>query len=516
MKSNNQIAMAQNKLLTKKTQLDINPLERIAKGAGISLVGLVFAKALNYIYKFIVSRTGAEAYGTFSLAMAIFSFLSMFAVLGLSSGIVRYIAMFSAKKELKNISGTILSSLRITGTSSAIIAIMLFLSADYLANIFHAPNLALALRIFAIALPFDAITQIFYSALIGFKRIRYYTYSLQIIAPTTKVVLAVLLIFLGYRLYAIVGSTILSIMITFIITAYFLEAKVHSFLKNWNRAPSFEIGLLKYSLPLALSGFVFALMSWTDTIILGYFKDIVSVGIYNVAVPTAQLLYIIPSAFSTLFAPILTEAYRLGDKRNMQRIYSAVTRWNVYFNVPLLFIMVLFSPSIISLFFGTEYVSGYVAAGILSFAVITNSITVPATWVLITLGKTKTLLCITLASAIANIILNILLIPKFGLEGAAFATLVSSVFLCILTVWIAWKHSGLNPFSKSMVKPVMSAALAIYLIYAISNYIPSRSAAALAAFSAVYFAAYATTMFVLNAVEKEDKELIGNFKRKLF
>ncbi len=493
-----------------------NSLERIAKGAGISFIGLIFAKGLNYLYRFIISRTGPEAYGTFSLAMAIIGFASMIAILGLSAGTIRYVALYAAKKDLEKTRGIILSSLKITSITSILISIGLFLTAGYIADIFHTPGLALALRILAIAIPFDALTQIFYSALLGLKRIRYYSYSQQIISPSIKIVSALILIFLGYRLYAIIGSTIISIVFTFFITLYFLEAKAHSFLKSRHNYYSFEWALLKCSIPIALSSFIFILMSWTDTIFLGYFKDVVAVGIYNVAVPTAQLLYIMPSAFGTLFGPILTDAYSSGNKKKIERIYKAVTRWNISFSTPLLFILVLFSPSIINVFFGKEYVSGYIATQILSISVVMSSITLPASWVLITFGKTRALLYITAASAVINIILNILFIPAFGLEGAAFATLISSVLLCILSIRAAQKYSGVNPISKSMIKPIISAIIAVYAIYQLSDLVISRSITALIVFSIIYFTIYATIMILFRAIESEDIALLKSFKRKLF
>ncbi len=490
-------------------------LKRLAKGAGISLVGLVFAKVLNYGYRFLISRTGPEAYGTFSLAMAIIGFASMIAVLGLSSGVVRYVALYTAKNDVEKARGAILSSLRITGVTSILISIAVFLTAGYFAEVFHTPNLALALRIFAISIPFDALTQIFYSILLGLKRIRYYTYAQQIIPPSIKIFSALILMFLGYQLYAIIGSTIISIIFTFFITLYFLEVKAYPFLKNRHNFYSLEKELFRYSIPLAFSAFIFILMSWTDTIFLGYFKDTVAVGIYNVAVPTAQLLYIIPNAFGALFSPVLTDAYSSGNKKRMETIYKAITRWNTYFNVPLLLLLVLFSPSIINIFFGAEYVSGHTAAGILSFSVFVSSISLSAMWVLTTMKRTRYVLHSTVASAIINVILNILLIPAFGLEGAAIATLISSVVITLLYVTGVRKYSGITPFSKNMVKPVVSSVLSIFIIYFVSSYIISRSIVILMMFSIMYLIIYVAFMLAFHGIEDEDKKLINAFKSKL-
>ena len=83
----------------------------------------------------------------------------------------------------------------------------------------------------------------------------------------------------------------------------------------------FKAKILSYSLPLMLSGILISITTWTDTLMIGHFRQASEVGIYNAALPTAQLIYMIPYVFMVLFLPVLTELYAKGKTEVLEGFF---------------------------------------------------------------------------------------------------------------------------------------------------------------------------------------------------
>ena len=102
-------------------------LKKIARGAGITMVGTVIGLLFGFIARLIIARYGLEAnYGIFSLALVVLTFATMLACLGLQQGATRYIAYFRGKEETAKARGTIAVSLQLATAASIIILISRF------------------------------------------------------------------------------------------------------------------------------------------------------------------------------------------------------------------------------------------------------------------------------------------------------------------------------------------------------------------------------------------------------
>jgi O-antigen/teichoic acid export membrane protein len=130
-------------------------LKKVARGTGIAIVGIASGLLFNFVAKLIIARYGLEAnYGMFSLALAILTVAMMLACLGLHLGATRYIAYFRARGDIAKVRGTISFPLQVVTIASLAIGIALFFSAEAIAiNIFHTPQLAQFIKIFAIGTP---------------------------------------------------------------------------------------------------------------------------------------------------------------------------------------------------------------------------------------------------------------------------------------------------------------------------------------------------------------------------
>ncbi len=175
-------------------------------------------------------------------------------------------------------------------------------------------------------------------------------------------------------------------------------------------------------------------MQWTDTIMLGMFRTEKEVGIYNVALKLAALTSITLFAINTIAAPKFAEFWGRRDIKGLGRVAQQSTKLIFWTSFPILLSFWLF-PSYILSVFGSEFKAGVIALMILTFGQFVNAISGSVGYILQMTEKQKIFQNIILIATVINIILNAILIPKFGINGAAFASMVSLVFWNLTSVF---------------------------------------------------------------------------------
>lgn len=101
--------------------------------------------------------------------------------------------------------------------------------------------------------------------------------------------------------------------------------------------------LLRFSYPLMFVTILRTLMHWMDILMLGYFTDTTTVGLYHPAARTAGLLRTVLLAFMGIFAPMMSDYHRQGDVGEMGKLYKLIVRWIVSLSLPLAIIIIIYS-----------------------------------------------------------------------------------------------------------------------------------------------------------------------------
>src|SRR3989344_5650328 len=153
----------------------------IAKSANIVFIGMILSKILGFLYRAIIARMGVSEYGVISLGLAITSFLITISLMGLDFGVLRYVSLYSEKNNHKKAEKAISTATLISGTLSIILAIIIFVYASYLADLFNNKDIEIVLKIMAFVLPFDVLRIIFFSALKSLKKAEYEVFGKSII-----------------------------------------------------------------------------------------------------------------------------------------------------------------------------------------------------------------------------------------------------------------------------------------------------------------------------------------------
>ena len=197
---------------------------------------------------------------------------------------------------------------------------------------------------------------------------------------------------------------------------------------------NFELSkkLLLLSWPLILSSVFLYIYLRIDQVMLGLILTEYEVGVYSVAVKLSEISYFLPTAVSISLFPIL-----IKSRKVLREIYYERLQKMFYFFTwfPLLIIIpiFIFSNDLILFFYGPDYLSAGVTLSILIWALLAISIRV-ATDNYLNSKKLYTLTFYSsLIGAITNIIFNLILIPLYGINGAAIATVISYFFVAYVS-----------------------------------------------------------------------------------
>jgi len=491
--------------------------KKIARGAWLIFLGLFISKLLGYVYRLIIAKAGTENYGLFSLGLSIYTFILTLAILGINTGAMRFISYYRGKKDAEKEKGTIYSAAKIVFISSLFLALILGFSSNFLANnVFKKEGLGIILLIFAFVLPFNALSELASGVARSYKKIEYEIFSKNLIENIAKILLTLLFLYLGMNLLGIAIAFNLaiiisaSILIFLVIKRIVIKLKVGKIIENYSE-------ILKISWPLAFVGIINLFLTITDTIMLGFFRTSSEIGIYNAAVPTAQLLFIIPFAFLGLFIPVLTGLYAEKKEKDFSLTYNNSNKFITLMNVPIWLFMFVFASSVLLILFGKPYEEGKYALMILSsgmFFSYTFSSTSRA--LLTVIGKTRFILYTLLISGALNFLLNLYTVPKYGIEGAALST-AFSLFTLTLLFWIYGKiYAGISPLSWTQIKIFSIGIVSIAVTYFATYSFEITNIWDLLLVGIAFMIIYFVLLLLSRCINKDDFNMIKSLIKKPF
>lgn len=488
--------------------------KQIAKGGGISSTGRLVGKGINFLFHLLLARVlGASAYGLYALGYNVLGISHTFSMLGLHNGIVRFGSMYRGKADKSRLKGTLLSALAISLGSSFVTAILLFFFADLIAtSVFNKLGLAKVLQLFAFSLPFYVLMAVAsYTARI-FRRMEYDVGVQRIFHPLTNLIIVGMSFLLGYRLLGAIYGFLISSILSAILGLYLLWKIFPELISDLK--PKYELrSLLPYSLTVLLVGFSQLLLIRTDRIMLGIFGLARDVGIYNAAAITAFQATLFLVSFNAIFSPIIANLYNQGCIDHLGNLLKITTKWVFGLTLPVFLVFVLFSKQIMGLF-GSEFTIGQSVLISLGAAQLINASSGSVGLILIMTGFQKIELINSVILGGLNIFLNILLIPTYGILGAALATGLSIVLINLARLLEIYHLYKIHPYKLSYWKPIMAGLVAVISWIVIRNLVEFNDwlwPAGVALFGLFY-----ALVFILFKLDGEDKVVLQAVKRRMF
>ncbi len=397
--------------------------QTVAKNTFWLFFGQLTGRALRAGIVIYAARVlGAEHWGAFSYALGVAAFLTIFSDIGINALITKEA---SRNPELKDRYLATAFWVKLALLTFCVVGVIIAL--PYLTNI---PEAASLMPILLLVFAFDTLRDLGSALCRALEKMEV---EAGLVVFTNFAIVALGFIFLiMYRsTAALAWAYATGSAIGFIATGIALREHYGNILKNFSRR--LIVPILATAWPFGLMGLMGAIMLNTDIIMLGWLRSATEVGYYSAAQKLILLSYVFPQLIATSIFPPLARAAATGGllaKNLLEKSVAFVT----LVAIPIVAVGIIFATPIITLVFGTAY-----APAIRTFQLLLATILIvyPATLLgnaIFAYDKQKSFLTFVLVAIFGNAVFNLLLIPSYGIEGAATATIITQLITNAL-IW---------------------------------------------------------------------------------
>jgi O-antigen/teichoic acid export membrane protein len=423
-------------LIDIKTITQNSHIRELISGTSITFIFRLFSLVAGFFFYFIVGHFyGVEALGIWALAQTVLFVLSVLGRFGLDAANLRFVSNYAAQNKMDVVKEIYTKSITIVIPISILLSLLLFIFASDLAeHLFHKTILTSAFQINALALVPLIILMLHAEALRGLKKIFAYGFMRNI-----SIFLIASLIIVFFKLFnqtlnafepVVAYAVAISAVALVSVVLWLKFSNIFSYTRS--RGVRYKT-IFAVSFPLLLTGSIFLFVKWTDTLMLGVIRTESDVGIYNVCFKIASLAHIPLIAVNSIAAPKFSELSGKNDLINLRMIVRQSTRFIFFLSLPILLPLVIF-PTFFLNIFGTGFGIGKNTLLILVISQFLNAVSGSVGIILNMTGKQKIFQNIILSAAVLNIVLNLILIPRYGIEGAALSSAISMVYWNALSI----------------------------------------------------------------------------------
>lgn len=405
--------------------------------SGINFIFRIIGLGASFLTSIIITRLfGVGVFGNYSLVFAISQIVAILFTLGIPNTLIKIIGnhnfshLQSKKLLLKGLKGALCIS---------IIPILFFyFGTDFLAEtIFHNTDLRSYFLIVTFTLPLFIVHEIFLYFLIATKNFMKYNLFMFVIPNILLILFLILFYHNGFQnqfTFLAFGLATLMTIISEAITIFELKPQKQTISISTKQ-------LIKTASPLLFSGLFLYLLNYTNVIMLGLMTNENQVGIYNIAYKVGSIGFLVIVSVSTIITPKMAELYGLGEIEELKKLTHNATRLIALLSIPITLILIVFSKYILS-YWGSSIEAGSTTLIIVSIGVLFSAIAGNVDQILNMTDNQKILRNITIFSFLFNLILSYILIPLYGIEGAAIASLITNIAINLLCIYFIKKKLG--------------------------------------------------------------------------
>ncbi len=433
-------------------------VDSLGRGTATLVVGTILLLLLNFVSRVAVARHLSVAeFGDFNLGLSFAGLLSLVALLGLHQAVARTIAESpDPTVRLKLIRWTAVVTVAAAITTS----VAIYLLAGSIAWIFDRSSpgtLTVVFQMFSVTVGLTLLCTFIASIFQGFEDTFPNAILNQGVQPAAFLVFVFLLFAYHLELTAALIAWVASNIVTFGGLLIYAWLRLERHLPPVMPAAELPPGLWILSLSLWGVTTLTYVTGYADTLILGAFRPTSDVGIYSALMTLARLILVAAGSVTYIFMPV---AARLSGSRNYDAIrttYVTAGRWVLIFTVPMFLVFGLLSNDSLIAVFGKAYSPGAEALIVVSGCALASVAFGPVNAALAGMAMTRPLLFATAVSAISNIALSLLLIPPYGLMGAAIAWSVARVAYPAAGALALHQTHRIGPLHRTFVVPLVGS-----------------------------------------------------------
>lgn len=421
---------------------------------------------------YIVGKLGVDGYGILSIVGVITGYLA-FLDLGLGRGLVKYISEYNAEGDVVRMEKTLGTAIIIYTFIGIAGALLIVCLAGVLAkNLFKIPaNLQevsqIVFYLSAIGFLINMPSSVFGSIPVALQQIHLASAANAAI-NSAQTFMAVALLFSGFGLKEVV---LLNLVMSVVGMFVYINIS-RRLLPQLRFKPVFDFGvfrvLFRYGSYVSFSSIMSTLSAYLDKFLIGLFQPIAALTPYNVSYQLASKIWLIPANVTSSIFPTFSELDSLKEQDKIRELYCRATKYVMVGTTPIAISLVVFAGPFLSYWMGTDIARrGAFVLQLLALSAWMGGLAWVALSLLQAVGYPDIHAKITAFQAIISVILYLLLIPNFGIEGAALAWLIQQIMVSSLAIYVVTAQIINMPLSvfmpQSFLGPMVPGLLLILL-----------------------------------------------------
>lgn len=398
--------------------------------------------ALSYAVSVFIARLyGASGVGIFAISQMVLMIGGSVSKVGLDIFFLKLVSSENIENQKESLKSDYINSVKLIFFIGLGVSLFIWFLIPFLAqDIFKIPSSEKAMRIAVLGIVPFGLYKLNQEAVRGLGKSTSYV-ALDRIWPFLTMLL-LLFVFSEYfrGVSAVAWYFNFGLMVSLFIGFY-----------QWNKAMGLRRtkSLLRYKLkslfqssfPMMITGMMFLIMGWTDKFMLATYLTESQVGQYEVALKLANLGTLALFAVNAVVTPQFAKAFKEGALQKLQNLARDSANLIVILVLPLVSVLLLGADFFIGMF-GEGFSEVKPILYILIVGQLVNSFSGSVLNILQMTGNQLTAQYIMIVAALVNVVLNLLLVPSFGMVGAAYATAIGVVFWNLVSVYAVYKKVG--------------------------------------------------------------------------
>lgn len=402
----------------------------VLKGSLSTAISLFFVQGLRFISGVLIGRYyGAAASGRLTLIVTVMGIFAIFINFGIKEALQKLIPEYREKYNLKSAYTVFLKGNWLIIYFSVLAAIILYVISPWLCNYWGEPDMVGLFRLSGLFLPFFVLGDLNYFSLRAALKIHIANMSLVLPTIIRLVVLVLITFYFFHPDNPIYLHWATLCVLPWLFSLWPVYQEFHQ--PSVQEEKQVEIknnDILSISFPMLMTYAAFLISNSADVFILkSYHIGTDMVGIYKTCTNVSMLAATLLVALNTTVQPKMTQLYTQKNFEEVERVSCKSAKLVFYLSLPAFIILMFFAKQVMWLY-GKDFTLGALSLSIMTVGQVFNTLCGPVAQLLNATGYHKQFRNISLIGALVNIIFNFLLVPHFGIEGAAAANAISMIF----------------------------------------------------------------------------------------
>jgi O-antigen/teichoic acid export membrane protein len=405
---------------------------------------------------YLIRALGPTSFGVFALALSLMGLAGLVARFGVPQSLARFLA--DSKHDAVASAGLIRDALHLTIVTATLAGGVLFLAAPLLANAYDQSDLVWPLRAMAISLVAETVLMLYLSVFIALARI---TVNLRTVfieslveAGATIALVAAGTGATGAAFGRATGYTVGVIVAA--VAVFRLFGRVSRAAPGRSSPPRRRKDILRYALPLFVIDGIYSLFSQIDVVLIGALLTTTSVGIFAAPKRLMPGFSIISLAVANSVSP--RQAPSEGGR--YLHAFTSSLRWLTIVYAAFMAPLLIWADDIVSLLFGSDYSESANVIRLLTPYIFLNGVSPLVSTTVNFLGLARQRIPIALGALAINVVIDIILLPRIGIDAAAIGTSAAFLLYVPAHLLICRRHLGLSlrPYIRTVTRALVAAA----------------------------------------------------------